>query len=145
MNIGLLYTPVSIYQMTRGALVLFVGILSVLFLKRRLLIHQWFALTVVVLGVAIVGLSGSLTKQAIASPAEPGKLVGRGEDKASDDVAVVVGVLFVLFAQIGYVGTRFRLLLPFQPPDLTPSIGQPSNLCWKRRSWPHIPSPPSRQ
>ena len=30
MNVGLLYTPVSIYQMTRGALVLFVGVLSVL-------------------------------------------------------------------------------------------------------------------
>jgi hypothetical protein len=28
MNVGLLYTPVSIYQMTRGALVLFVGVLS---------------------------------------------------------------------------------------------------------------------
>ena len=27
MNVGLLYTPVSIYQMTRGALVLFVGVL----------------------------------------------------------------------------------------------------------------------
>ena len=103
MNIGLLYTPVSIYQMTRGALVLFVGILSVLFLKRRLLIHQWFALTVVVLGVAIVGLSGSLTKQALATP-EPGKLVGRGgggEEQGPDEVTVVVGILFVLFAQIG--------------------------------------------
>ncbi|KAH9083865.1 hypothetical protein EDB83DRAFT_55709 [Lactarius deliciosus] len=39
MNVGLLYTPVSIYQMTRGALVLFVGILSVLFLRRK---HQRF-------------------------------------------------------------------------------------------------------
>jgi hypothetical protein len=40
MNVGLLYTPVSIYQMTRGALVLFVGILSVLFLHRRLYLYQ---------------------------------------------------------------------------------------------------------
>jgi drug/metabolite transporter (DMT)-like permease len=40
MNIGLLYTPVSIYQMTRGALVLFVGILSVIFLHRRLWLYQ---------------------------------------------------------------------------------------------------------
>jgi drug/metabolite transporter (DMT)-like permease len=40
MNIGLLYTPVSIYQMTRGALVLFVGILSVLFLHRKLFLYQ---------------------------------------------------------------------------------------------------------
>lgn len=41
MNVGLLYTPVSIYQMTRGALVLFVGILSVLFLHRRLYLYQY--------------------------------------------------------------------------------------------------------
>ena len=40
MNVGLLYTPVSIYQMTRGALVLFVGVLSVIFLHRRLWLYQ---------------------------------------------------------------------------------------------------------
>lgn len=40
MNVGLLYTPVSIYQMTRGALVLFVGVLSVIFLRRRLWFYQ---------------------------------------------------------------------------------------------------------
>ena len=40
MNVGLLYTPVSIYQMTRGALVLFVGVLSVIFLRRRLWLYQ---------------------------------------------------------------------------------------------------------
>ena len=40
MNVGLLYTPVSIYQMTRGALVLFVGTLSVLFLRRKLYLYQ---------------------------------------------------------------------------------------------------------
>lgn len=40
MNVGLLYTPVSIYQMTRGALVLFVGMLSVVFLRRRLWLYQ---------------------------------------------------------------------------------------------------------
>ena len=40
MNVGLLYTPVSIYQMTRGALVLFVGAFSVLFLRRRLWFYQ---------------------------------------------------------------------------------------------------------
>lgn len=40
MNVGLLYTPVSIYQMTRGALVLFVGFLSVAFLRRHLWLYQ---------------------------------------------------------------------------------------------------------
>ena len=45
MNIGLLYTPVSIYQMTRGALVLFVGIGSVIFLRRRLWVYQYVLLS----------------------------------------------------------------------------------------------------
>src|ERR1700722_17171674 len=85
MNIGLLYTPVSIYQMTRGALVLFVGILSVLFLRRKLWLYQfrtpsfppsilfiqiillffffrWASLITVMIGVSLVGFSGSLIK-----------------------------------------------------------------------------------
>jgi drug/metabolite transporter (DMT)-like permease len=45
MNVGLLYTPVSIYQMTRGALVLFVGIFSVIFLQRRLWFYQFSCIT----------------------------------------------------------------------------------------------------
>lgn len=48
MNVGLLYTPVSIYQMTRGALVLFVGILSVIFLRRRLWLYQLVATQLIV-------------------------------------------------------------------------------------------------
>ena len=40
MNVGLLYTSISIYQMTRGALVLFVGVFSALFLRRRLWLYQ---------------------------------------------------------------------------------------------------------
>jgi len=83
MNIGLLYTPVSIYQMTRGALVLFVGILSVIFLRRHLWLYQlsittlclspgpyfthsrWVSLITVMAGVGLVGFSGSLIKDAI--------------------------------------------------------------------------------
>jgi drug/metabolite transporter (DMT)-like permease len=132
MNIGLLYTPVSIYQMTRGALVLFVGTLSVLFLKRRLFSYQWFALMVVVFGVAIVGLSGSLTKQALA---EPEKLLRpfkeAKKEEGPDEVAVIVGVFFVLFAQIGYKSSS--CLHPVSNAILPAE--QPSNSCWKRRSW----------
>ena len=58
MNVGLLFVAASIYQMTRGALVLFVGLFSVVFLKRRLGWYKWLALLIVVLGVAIVGLAG---------------------------------------------------------------------------------------
>ncbi|KAF8484385.1 hypothetical protein JB92DRAFT_2821426 [Gautieria morchelliformis] len=99
MNVGLLYTPVSIYQMTRGALVLFVGMLSVIFLRRRLWLYQWAALVTVVAGVSVVGLSGSMIKEA-----GPRELTGEEtlltETPAPEATSVLVGVFFIIFAQI---------------------------------------------
>jgi hypothetical protein len=68
MNVGLLFVAASIYQMTRGALVLFVGLFSVWFLKRHLGLYKWFSLFVVVTGVAIVGLAGAITRDDKATP-----------------------------------------------------------------------------
>lgn len=83
MNVGLVYTPVSIYQMTRGAVVLFVAVLSVLFLQRRIRRLEWIALIFVSLGVAIVGYSGS----------------GKSNGPSSEDAGkVVFGISLVLGA-----------------------------------------------
>jgi drug/metabolite transporter (DMT)-like permease len=71
MNAGLLFVAASIYQMTRGALVLFVGLFSVVFLKRHLNGWKWASLFIVVLGVAVVGLAGALEKKH-APPSLPG-------------------------------------------------------------------------
>lgn len=60
MNLALLMMPISIFQMTRGALVLWVGLLSVLFLRRYLPLYQWLSLLLVMLGIVIVGLSSML-------------------------------------------------------------------------------------
>ncbi|TKA70186.1 hypothetical protein B0A49_04316 [Cryomyces minteri] len=68
MNVGLLFVAASIYQMTRGALVLFVGLFSVLFLKRRLSLTKWIALVIVVAGVAVVGVAGAIAKDDKATP-----------------------------------------------------------------------------
>ena len=57
MSVGLLFVPASIFQMCRGALVLFVGFFSVIFLNRRLERYQWLALFQVCAGVFLVGLS----------------------------------------------------------------------------------------
>ena len=62
MNAGLLFVAASIYQMTRGALVLFVGLFSVIFLRRHLGGWKWASLFIVVAGVALVGLAGVLEK-----------------------------------------------------------------------------------
>jgi len=114
MNIGLLYTPVSIYQMTRGALVLFVGIFSVFFLRRRLWLYQWVSLLIVILGVGLVGYSGSLIKDAVKEAvvhhlARALDLQHDSTKKAIEDpevTKVLVGIFFVLFAQI-FTATQF--------------------------------------
>lgn len=94
MNVGLLYTPVSIFQMTRGALVLFVGILSVLFLHRRLHLYQWFALIVVMGGIAVVGLSGSLVKKALGETDPSQQQPLEFEDGAPSETSVLIGASF---------------------------------------------------
>ncbi|KAJ3485306.1 hypothetical protein NLJ89_g11911 [Agrocybe chaxingu] len=108
MNVGLLYTPVSIYQMTRGALVLFVGVFSVVFLRRRLWLYQWISLIIVMTGVALVGYSGSLIKDAVKEAvvhhlARALALHHDPHTKAIENPAVtkvLVGIFFVLFAQV---------------------------------------------
>jgi drug/metabolite transporter (DMT)-like permease len=54
--------------MTRGALVLFVGLFSVIFLHRHLGGWKWVSLFIVVAGVALVGLAGVLEKGAPSVP-----------------------------------------------------------------------------
>jgi len=120
MNVGLLFVAASIYQMTRGALVLFVGVFSVIFLKRKLYLYQWLALFIVVLGVAIVGLAGAIAPNPQAQP-EPRSIVETGllllravaEDfktkaKTEEALYTVIGVLMIAAAQI-FTATQFVL------------------------------------
>lgn len=120
MNVGLILTPVSIYQMTRGALVLWVGVFSVLFLRRHLHVYQWAALCTVMLGVSIVGLSGTILRDEPREKAEGvaslgasvvqelgrplRRLVIPGEADQEPEVppalAAFLGVLLILFAQL---------------------------------------------
>lgn len=125
MNAGLLFVAASIYQMTRGALVLFVGLFSVIFLKRHLGLWKWTSLFVVVLGVAIVGLAGYLD-QKHGQPELPGDtkpeddkdfIISRAlltirESVTTQDAAnaaqTVIGVLMIAGAQI-FTASQFVL------------------------------------
>ncbi|KIM49442.1 hypothetical protein M413DRAFT_21666 [Hebeloma cylindrosporum] len=114
MNVGLLYTPVSIYQMTRGALVLFVGVFSVIFLRRRLWLYQWVSLIVVMSGVALVGYSGSLIKDTVKESVVHNLTRALGLHQGPPQTMteepevtkVLVGIFFVLFAQV-FTATQF--------------------------------------
>lgn len=87
MNVGLLFVAASIYQMTRGALVLFVGLFSVIFLKKHLTPVKWASLCIVVLGVAVVGLAGALEKKI---PQIPGK-----EDSVSNHLLILARDVYI--------------------------------------------------
>lgn len=134
MNVGLLFVAASIYQMTRGALVLFTGLLSVLFLRRRLAPYKWLGLFIVMAGVAIVGLAGAIAPDHKAVPSEKAAVLGGGwhqdikeqfdkgldlavgRRSASDfevetersplAVQTIVGVLLIACAQI-FTATQF--------------------------------------
>ncbi|MCJ1466096.1 hypothetical protein MMC07_004715 [Pseudocyphellaria aurata] len=120
MNVGLIFVAASIYQMTRGALVLFVGLLSVLFLHRKLYLYQWSALFIVVLGVAIVGLAGAISPNSQSEPAPKSVLqMGLHVVRATSDevkamartpeaVQTIIGVLMIAAAQI-FTASQFVL------------------------------------
>lgn len=110
MNVGLLFVAASIYQMTRGALVLFVGLFSVIFLKRKLHAFHWVSLVIVVLGVALVGLAGAIWsgKSPDSAPRHTPELkevilLAREAIAEASDPAVVqtiVGIFLIAGAQI---------------------------------------------
>ena len=132
MNVGLLFVAASIYQMTRGALVLFTGVLSVLFLGRHLARYKWAGLFIVVAGVAIVGLAGAIAKdhKAVPSSGPPHdhdslkhnlqpvfrrsivEILSRGSEMETSKthtplaVKTIIGVLLIAFAQI-FTATQF--------------------------------------
>ncbi|TKA80634.1 hypothetical protein B0A55_01860 [Friedmanniomyces simplex] len=127
MNAGLLFVAASIYQMTRGALVLFVGLFSVIFLKRHLSGWKWANLFIVVLGVAVVGLAGALEQKNGAPSSDlPGDTRPDHDGKdlmhsamlfvreaistaeARTAAETVVGILMIAGAQI-FTATQFVL------------------------------------
>lgn len=119
MNVGLLFVAASIYQMTRGALVLFVGLFSVLFLRRKLYLYQWLALFIVVLGVGLVGMAGAIFPDESDNPVEKlpqegiaivKRVVGDIHASAHTPEAVqaIFGVLLIAGAQI-FTATQFVL------------------------------------
>jgi drug/metabolite transporter (DMT)-like permease len=91
MNVGLILTSASVYQMLRGAVVIFTGLFSYLFLNRRLRMYEWLSLVMVVVGVGIVGLSSVLMPQ---------KKPDAATIEDSFDYSSLLGVGLVLGAQL---------------------------------------------
>lgn len=61
MYIGLNLTYPSSFQILRGSVIVFVGILSVGFLNRVLIKREWSGIAFIILGLVVVGLSDFLS------------------------------------------------------------------------------------
>lgn len=61
MNIALTMVAASVYQMLRGIIVIITAIMSIIFLKRKLYLHHWSSMSVIFIGVFLVGLASLLT------------------------------------------------------------------------------------
>jgi len=71
MYLGLTYTYASVFQMLRGAVIIFTGVLSVLFLKRKLSSFHWTGMMLILVGLALVGVASILQPQDDANAPHP--------------------------------------------------------------------------
>lgn len=85
MYIGLNLTFASSFQMFRGAVIIFVALLSVAFLQRRLVAREWTGIFIIVLGLAMVGAADMLVSN-------------DGSKHSRNDI--ITGDLLILAAQI---------------------------------------------
>ncbi|KAK7907311.1 hypothetical protein WMY93_015923 [Mugilogobius chulae] len=85
MYVALNMTSASSFQMLRGAVIIFTGLLSVAFLGRKLAASQWVGIFITILGLVVVGLADFVS--------------GNRDDshKLSD---VITGDLLIIMAQI---------------------------------------------
>jgi hypothetical protein len=60
-QVGLIFTPVSIYQMLKGSILLFSAALSVWFLNKKMYTHNWVGVLMCVLALCMVGISSVMT------------------------------------------------------------------------------------
>merc|ERR1712054_687638 len=105
MYAGLALTSSSVYQMLRGAIVVFTALLSVVWLRKRLCMFHWAGVWTVVLGVCIVGAQKIL----------------QGGSTAGSQSAMILGMILILVAQAVQsvqVVAQEKFIRRFGTPDL---------------------------
>lgn len=87
MYVGLTLTFASSFQMLRGSVIVFVGILSMAFLDRRLVGREWAGIAFVITGLGVVGAADFLSA---------------GDDATSSYSRnnIITGDLLIILAQI---------------------------------------------
>ena len=90
MYLSLTQVAPSVYQMMRGILIVYVGLFSVLFLKRKLYCHHWSSMLTVTLGVAVVGVASLIAAKNEQS----------NDTSISGVIILLSSQLFIAFQQI---------------------------------------------
>lgn len=80
-------TYASSFQMLRGSVIVFTGMLSIGFLNRKLGIREWIGIGFVIIGLAFVGASDILTLKNSHISAN----------------SVITGDLLIIFAQVHFL------------------------------------------
>jgi len=99
-GIGLVYCAPSIWQMLRGSIIIFTGLLSWIFLKRKLKPYQIFAICFTIIGLVAVGCSSyfdSLDQQKSSSDSESSS--SNTPNNTESPGMVIVGICFILLGQ----------------------------------------------
>ncbi|XP_055607026.1 solute carrier family 35 member F6 [Uranotaenia lowii] len=86
MYVGLNLTYASSFQMLRGSVIVFVGILSVAFLNRNLVNREWIGIFFIIIGLGVVGLSDFVSDD------------GAGTNYTRNNI--ITGDLLIILAQI---------------------------------------------
>lgn len=136
MNLGLIYTHASVYQMLRGAIVIFTGILSIIILKRKQYAYHWLGMFLVVCGIGIVGASPLIDDNPNTEPAK---------NPVLGDILIIVAQVFsacqFIFEEkymskykvpalqgVGYEGIYGVVILAVLMPIFNVAIGQKQDI-----------------
>eukprot|EP00440_Ansanella_granifera_P026222 gb/GFBE01028477.1/.p1 GENE.gb/GFBE01028477.1/~~gb/GFBE01028477.1/.p1 ORF type:complete len:408 (+),score=79.62 gb/GFBE01028477.1/:1-1224(+) len=85
--IGIMYIPASVWQMLRGATLIFAAIFSIMFLGRKMYGFNWLGLLLCVIGISVVGIAS---------------INGSNDDASSvqDSSSVMFGMGLTLLGQV---------------------------------------------
>lgn len=85
MYIGLNMTYASSFQMLRGSVIVFTGLLSIGFLNKKLASREWTGISLVIIGLLLVGISDISTIS---------------NQKGNDKNSILTGDLLIITAQV---------------------------------------------
>jgi len=99
-NIGLVWVSSSIYQMTRGSVVVFSAIFSVKWLGRTLRTFHYHSIILVLIAVILVGLAGTEEKPSTDDDCTDGDDAGGDDGGAASGGEVLLGLGCIMASQV---------------------------------------------